>query len=189
MLGDERFELGHEFAVFSERELGVGPILERREPALLQAPDLGLGPRLEAQVGERVASPERERPFQGRRRLRRRSSRRDGQELLKVVGVDLAGGDKKLVAAASSHDPLGAERTPKPGDIDLNALRGGRWRLSVPDLLDQALGRDWAPPPEQEESEERSLLVAAQRDRLTVFFDLERSEDPKLHERREFPTL
>src|SRR5262249_44194666 len=103
--------------------------------------------------------------------------------------VDVAGSDEKLVAAAALHDPLGADGGPKPGDVHLDALRGRRRRFPVPDLLDQVLGGDGAPTPEQEESEERSLLVAAQRDRLTVFLDLERSEDPKLHERREFPIL
>src|SRR5262249_44501893 len=189
VLGDERLELGYELAVVSQRELGVGPVLERGEPTLVEARDLGLRPRLEAQVGKRIPPPERERFLQGRRRLRRWSSRRHGHELLEAVGVDLAGSDKKLVAAASFHDPLRAERAPKPGDIDLDALHGGRRRFSVPDLLDQALGGDGAPAPEQEESEERSLLVAAQRDRVTVSLDLERSEDPKLHERREFPIL
>ena len=39
VLGDERLELGDERRVPPERELGVDPLLERREPQLLEPLD------------------------------------------------------------------------------------------------------------------------------------------------------
>src|SRR5262249_20113537 len=99
MLGDKRFQLRNKLAVMSQRKLCVDPVLESHEPSLLQTRGRSLGPRLEAQVGERMAPPERERLLQRRRRLRRRRPRRRDYELLEAVGVDLAGSDDKLIAA------------------------------------------------------------------------------------------
>src|SRR5439155_24425611 len=103
----------------------------RREPALLQPRDLHLGPRLKTQVAERMPPPERQRLLQVRRRLRRRRSRRRDDELLEAVGVDLAGSDDKLIAAAALHDPLEAEGLTQPRCVHLDALRSGPGRLAV----------------------------------------------------------
>ena len=61
MLGDERLELADELGVTAERQVGVDPLLERRQPQLLQPRDLGLGERLVGEVGERRPAPQRER--------------------------------------------------------------------------------------------------------------------------------
>ena len=50
-------------------ELRLDAVLERREPELLEPPDLLLGKGLEAQVRERRAAPERERAPELRRAL------------------------------------------------------------------------------------------------------------------------
>ena len=44
------------------REVGLEPVLERRQPQLLETRDLGLRPGLVRELGERRAAPERERP-------------------------------------------------------------------------------------------------------------------------------
>lgn len=54
---DERFELADERRVAPERDVGVEPILEARQPQLLQPPGLGLGERL-AELGEGRAPPQ-----------------------------------------------------------------------------------------------------------------------------------
>jgi hypothetical protein len=54
--GDETLELARELPVPALVQLGVGGPLERREPQLLQAPDLRGSERLPGQVGQRRAS-------------------------------------------------------------------------------------------------------------------------------------
>jgi hypothetical protein len=53
---DERLQLGDEFAVAAEREVGIDAGLERCRAALVEARDLSLCPGFELQVGERVAA-------------------------------------------------------------------------------------------------------------------------------------
>ena len=64
--GDERLELGDERAVAAEGEVGVDPLLEQREPELLEPRRLDGGERLEGELRERRAAPERERLVQPR---------------------------------------------------------------------------------------------------------------------------
>ena len=54
---DEPFQLAEEIAGSTEREIGVEPLLERLEPRLLEARDLGLRERLEGQILERRSAP------------------------------------------------------------------------------------------------------------------------------------
>ena len=71
VLGDERLELRHQVVVAAERQVGVDPILERREPQLLEPSDLAVRERLAAKLGERLPVPERERVAQQGRPLAR----------------------------------------------------------------------------------------------------------------------
>ena len=61
MLGDEGLELGDERRVPAEREVGLDPLLERREPQLLEPLDGRARERLVGEVGERRPAPELER--------------------------------------------------------------------------------------------------------------------------------
>ena len=60
VLGDQRLELRGDGRVAAERELRRDPVLERRDPELVETGGLGLRKRLERQVGERRATPERQ---------------------------------------------------------------------------------------------------------------------------------
>ena len=75
--GDERLELGDELCVAAEREIGLDPLLQRDRAQLLEPGDLRLRERLVEEVGERGATPERERLAQralgGSRDLRPRA--------------------------------------------------------------------------------------------------------------------
>ena len=51
----------------SEREIGLDPLLHRRQTQAVEPPDLGLSERLEREVGERWSTPEAERVVQGSR--------------------------------------------------------------------------------------------------------------------------
>jgi len=62
--GDRRLELRDQLGVPARCEVRVEPCLERREPELFQARDLGLRERLVRQVRERRAAPEPKRAAQ-----------------------------------------------------------------------------------------------------------------------------
>ena len=64
MVRDERLELADERGVAAQLELGVDPLLDRREPELVEPRSLDLEARLVAEVGERRAAPELERAAQ-----------------------------------------------------------------------------------------------------------------------------
>ncbi len=59
--GDERFELGDELGMTTEREIGLDPLLEHGGSQVLEPRDLGLGERFVQEVRERRPLPERER--------------------------------------------------------------------------------------------------------------------------------
>src|SRR5262249_59495633 len=61
MLDDEGFQLSDEVDVTGEGKIGFDPLLEDREPQLLEACDVALGERLVRKVGESRPAPERER--------------------------------------------------------------------------------------------------------------------------------
>ena len=68
VLGDEGLELGDERRMPAEREVGVDPLLERREAQLLEPLAGRGGERLVGEVGERRPAPEVERLAEQRRR-------------------------------------------------------------------------------------------------------------------------
>ena len=57
ILGHEALEVADDLRVAAEREAGLGELLERRGPQVLQPGDLALRERLEGEVGERPAVP------------------------------------------------------------------------------------------------------------------------------------
>ena len=59
VLDDELVQFADELGVTPEREVGVDPPLEGREPQLLDPPDRRLRERLVCEVGQRSAAPER----------------------------------------------------------------------------------------------------------------------------------
>ena len=66
----QHLELAGELGVPAERKLRVDPRLDRLEPELLQAARLGVERQRAADVGVRVAAPERQRLSQRLGRLR-----------------------------------------------------------------------------------------------------------------------
>ena len=61
LLRDERGELADERGVASKREVGVDPLLEHGEAALLEARDLGPREVVVGEIGQRRPAPQRER--------------------------------------------------------------------------------------------------------------------------------
>ena len=105
MLAHERFQLTDDVRMAAQREIRVDPCLGAGKSELLEASDLRLGEPLEAHVGERRATPERERRPEslGRARsisvLQLDSALR--KELLEAVRIALARLESKPVAACA----------------------------------------------------------------------------------------
>ena len=88
MLGNQDLELADELGRAAEGEIGVDPILQRREAKLLEAPDSRSRPRLVGELDQRRAAPQRERlPQSVGRDLRLRASSL-GHESLEAVQID-----------------------------------------------------------------------------------------------------
>ena len=68
VLGDERLEFPDKLGVTPEREVGLDSLFHRCRTQAFEPPDLGLGERLERELGERGSTPEAERIVQGSRR-------------------------------------------------------------------------------------------------------------------------
>ena len=93
--GDEPFQLSDQGVLASQCQLGVDPILGRREPRRFEIVALGGHERLVVEIGKRRATPERERQTQlvrGRRRVATRERfPTSGHERAEPVQVDAIG--------------------------------------------------------------------------------------------------
>jgi hypothetical protein len=127
--------------VFPGGEIRVDPFLERCQAKLLEPGDVGLGKLLVLEIGQRSATPESERLV---KELRSPSGllARLGHESLEPEQVELGFVEDEGVARSAGDKPRPAELLPQLGDIDLNRLRGRRWRALAPELVDQPVARD-----------------------------------------------
>ncbi len=117
LLRDQGLELTDEVGVPAEREVGLDPLFERNDPALLEPGDLGLREGLEGEIGERRPAPERERLTQEVGGLLRvtagvRTSPFVEQPL-EAIEVDAAGLEPERVAGAFCHEEAVCERAPQ----------------------------------------------------------------------------
>ena len=143
----ERLELPRQRRVSTGGEIEVDPVLERREPALVEPCGVRPGERLVRQVGERRAAPERE-------RLADPVRTRCGQPL-EPVDVELVRLDADEVARRTGDDAVGAEGAPQRVDVDLQGVLGAGRRRLAPDRVDQPVGGDDLVRVEQELREQR----------------------------------
>ena len=181
MFRDQRLELRHECVVASQRKLRVETFLDRDEPQLIEAVDLGLRELLVAELTQRVSAPERERAFDRRERLGRLAVRVFAsafvEELLEAADVDLLGvGLEDVPAGPGGERLVRFERLPQPRDLDVEAVVGPRRRPTRPKCLDQALARDDLVRVHHEERQEGARLGTAQWERSAVANGLHRPE-------------
>jgi hypothetical protein len=87
VVSDQPFELGDELAVAPVREVGVDPVLDQREPELVEARDLGLRPRLVPELVQDGPAEDGERRPHA---LRRPIPRREPAQLRHVERVPVA---------------------------------------------------------------------------------------------------
>ena len=189
VLGDQRLELGHELRAAPEREIGVEAVLERHQPQLLQAGDLALAERLEREVGQRRAAPQRERLAQrprGRPPIWSRARR--GEEPLEAVQVERVRPEPQLVARRPRHDdpvpvavPGGLERPPEPGHRHRERLERVAALGARPQLLEQPVAGDRLAGVQEQQRQQRPLLDAPERELPAADPRLERPQDEEFH--------
>ena len=116
MRADERLELADELRVLADRELRLRALLHQREVELLEPRDLLPRERLVAELGQRLAPPQRERVVEQRRRAgpaRSPARRRRGFERAR---------GRAAPGRAGRGSPAGASRS-RPGRAPSSAAR------------------------------------------------------------------
>ena len=166
MLGHQPVELTEHLLVKSSRQIGVDRLLGRAQAPLPQPTNLRGGERFFGDVGERLATPQRER-LAGTRLF---------EQALEPDRVDLAAGQPQLVTAPTGHDnrTVALEQPAQVRDMLLDHL-GCAWRrLIAPQALRQALRRDRMAHPQREHRQDGSLLTRTELDWPAVEARLDR---------------
>jgi hypothetical protein len=159
----EGSELGEDLVVTAERQLRVEELLVRLQPQVLQLlRELVQHARRAGDVGERSATPQRERRAQLRDPFGGRQAPRVLGEALELRGIDV---ELEPVARIAGDDRVAAEQAPQLGDVALQGGGSGRRRLLAPERPDQAVGRDDRARAGGEERERSPSLGAAEADR------------------------
>ena len=153
MFRDERLELAGQLRMLPDGEVGVDPILERRETQLSQPPDLVLGERVVPKIGERRPPPEPERLTETRFGLRRIHAPRLLHKSLEAGGVELRVLDPKRVARRMRYEHAVAERLTQARDVHLHVLRGSRRRPLPPQPVHERVDRHDLVAVQQQEGE------------------------------------
>jgi hypothetical protein len=171
MLRDQRLQLSDDLGVLTELELGVDQLLERGEPQLVQACDLGLGERLVGEVVERPTAPQRQSLLEHRRGGRGASRCQLGpalgEEPLEPVGVERLRIEPQLVPPLA-RDELGGsggagQRLAQARHVHLERLGWTGGRVLPPELVDQTVGAQGLVGVDEEQREQRPLLAASER--------------------------
>jgi hypothetical protein len=171
VLVHQRLQLAHEGGVAAPVQVLFDLLLETGEAQLLQTGDLGLGEAPIAEVGERGASPQREGLAQRALCL----------QPLEARQIQLVGLHAKHVAAGLRLQAILAELLAQLRDVDLKRLDGRFGRLLLPERVDQPVAGDDPVGLDQEQGQERSVLLPAQIERPAVREHLKRAEDAKVH--------
>ena len=166
MRGNEGFELGDERVLASEGEIRVDPRLERCQPELLQAGDLGPGEGLEGEVCERRSPPECKGIAKRRRCLLWVAAREllppEFEQRLEAACVQAFGRYAQHVARCLFEQQLFAgsagKESPQPREIDAQDRVDRLWGRIPPELLDQSLARDGLVRVQEQKAEERALF-------------------------------
>jgi hypothetical protein len=166
--------------VAAEREVGLDALLDDDRPQLLEARDLRLCERLVEEIRERGPPPQckslAERDLGGLRLAaleRRPPLLRETRETMRVDPLRL---ELEDVSRHTCRDD-GPERLAQLGDVDLDRVTRSVRRIPRPERLHEPIDGDDSSRLEREDAEERAGLLAPQRDRLTVSFDLDGAEE------------
>src|SRR5207253_10634365 len=123
---------------------------------------------VEPEVGERRPAPERQRLPEHPRALLGLGSLRPLEEALEADGVDLLGIDSERVAGRARDERLASQELAQLRDVVLEGRHGRAGRLLSPDLVDDPVGWDDATGVQEQEGQNRALLLPAELDRPAV---------------------
>jgi len=188
MLGYQLPQLGAYGGVLAEGQRGFDPVLGRQQPQLGQPLDLEPGERLELQVGQRPAAPQRLRLTQQHRRparvalLQRVPSR--GHPLLEHLQVQLPGLDPQQIPGRTGQHPRLAvavgEDLAQPGDLHPQHPLRRAPLLIAEQLVDQLVTRDHLVGVAQQHAQQGPLPRPANAQQRSAAPDLQRPQDPEL---------
>ena len=190
MLADQDLELLDHLGVAAERELRLDPLLQRRDPQVLQASDLREGERLVGEVRQRISAPQRQRllelgPAESARSPA--SSARPGRGPLEAVQVEPLGIDLQLVAALARDDRAGAAASSEPAsalrrrEMCICSVLAAPPARAPPELVDQPVACERLVGVEQQQREQRARLAPRKREPAALVEDLEWAEDAEVH--------
>ena len=152
------------------------------QPEVLEAGGRGAH-RAVAEVRERVAAPQRERAREQLVRVsqERAVARASASSRSNRATSSSSGSTQHAVRVAPRLEPVGADRTAQPVDVDLQRADRARRRLVAPERVDEPLARHGRAAPQQQLREQRALLRAAERNRTTLADHLDWPQQPKFH--------
>jgi hypothetical protein len=142
VLRDQRFELADDLGVAAKLEVGVDSVLDRRQPQLLEAPDLVLRKRLVLELGQGRPSPECECTTERVGTVFGRQRACVGDEPLEAGEVELRRIDGEEIPRRSRDDDVVTESLAEGGNGVLERGRGRGRRLLAPEVVHEAIGRD-----------------------------------------------
>ena len=185
MLRHQCLQLCDQLVVAPEREVGLDPQLDRRQPDLLQTSDRRLGEALVGEVGERGAPPQRQRLAQPLRGVGRQAAGAQTPRLVhqpfELVEIEIVGLDPDQVARRPRGQHVLRKRLAKSRYMHVKRLVGALRRVLAPELVDQPVGGDDVVGMEQKHREKRARLGTAEGDLAAFVPHLERAQDPELH--------
>ena len=189
MLRDQCLELRHELRPAPERELRVGEVLDGSCPQLFEPRALRARERLELEPCQRRPTPQRERLLE--RALAFRGGRVSAlrEEALEAREVELLGSRLERVAARLRDNRAWPQGRAELRDVVLESRAGGSRRILSPEALYERVARDDLAPPQEQQREQRPLLLTPELDWLPLFPHLERAEHSKLQHRRRSSTV
>ena len=160
---DEVLDARHELSVPSELELRTDELLLREQPELLEPRRLGRSKRLELQIRERGAAPERKRAPESRRAFGRRLNVRLLHETLETTEIDVLGGDVEDVARRPGAQDVRAHELAQLRDRVLERVLRRRRRTLAPELVEEPVRRRDLAGVHEEEREHRPILRLSER--------------------------
>ena len=186
VVGDQPTDARDRLVVSIQRKLRIDPIREGCGAELIQPPNLVLGKRLVAKIGERLTSPQTERPVEGLvgeprvTSVQRRPAGLD--QALECAHIDRVRRHDQPVTRRTGLDLATADHLSQPGHIDVDALPRVLGRGVCPQLVDDPVDRDRRVSLQQEQGEQRTLVAACDDDRPAILGgDVQRTEQPEPH--------
>ncbi len=183
----ERLEVANDLSVTAQRQVCFRAGLQRSQGQLAQVCSFGIGEAGIGELAQWVPAPQLERLGEsGRRRLDVALAKEPparGHQSFETDCVDVVGIDGEGIAGLAGENRRRPERAPQLTDLCLQSI-GWVGRLPVfPQGVDEVVGRDRPPPVQRQESQQSSLLGAADLHRLARLQHLELAEEPDLHVR------